>query len=1046
MQPRLLLLIFLFVWPLAKPHAQDSATALADEEDARATTVEARKHALSALLEASQQLLNAGQKPEAARALNRAGRFQLQLSMPDEAIITFRNTLAILQQTFNSPIRIDAFNGLAKAYNKLGKCNNTKLLVNNVRTLSDQIDYRAGKAEALLILSDCQNFGDHSLALRTAKESLELWRSIDNKRGMARTLVALGYYQMAQNLLVQSTESFEMALKLWRELKVPHEEAEALINLGFLEYRYGLWQASLSFYTQAQALIDEEAEPYMMGQILAGLAEAFIESGLPEIGLDRYRESLEFYRLARDSQAEFSIEWGIGRTHYLLGHYSEALAILNATRSKAESIGEFTLMAHCDDFLGRTYYAMNDTAAALDHFQAALERFTEAKNAMEAARTRALMGQIYERQGNLRKAMERYQTALAAFRNLSDQVNESATLYALGTLELKQGNVNAAEKYLHESIQVTEKMRRVSTSVDLTAAFSARVHERYEKYIDCLMRKYSESPSLSLAVQAFETSELVRARSLTELLHATQTNLFPGLDPQLGLQEKQLRQSLQINENARVTLLSGKYKKQQLETLEQKHRELETQYQTTIGTIRALNPNYERVIRPRAWALRQIQEQVVADDQTVLLEFSLGSEKSYAWVVTRSNLKSFELASKNSINEAATKVYDLLALEPGAETEKKLLEASRELSQLVLSPLAAELNKPRVIIVADGILNYIPFQILPLPSTNDEILVARHEIINAPSASTLGELQIEASQRQPATKVLAAFGDPKFSENVQRTEPNSSGVPLVAANTEQDTRWRSALRDIELNRDSFDPSVVRELFYAKRELDNLRDVVAGEDALVVSQYDATRERFLGADLTQYAMLHFATHGYLDPKRPENSGFVLSTVDRDGKKLDGFVGLREIYELRAPVALVVLSACQTALGKDVRGEGLVGLTRGFMYAGASSVVASLWKVDDEATAELMKLFYTNLLQRGMKPAAALQAAQNSIRSEPRWRSPHYWAGFTLQGQHREVIKTRLATTSLAWMWILIPGIGLLTVVVGLTLWYRRRRLSTGPKKI
>jgi hypothetical protein len=129
------------------------------------------------------------------------------------------------------------------------------------------------------------------------------------------------------------------------------------------------------------------------------------------------------------------------------------------------------------------------------------------------------------------------------------------------------------------------------------------------------------------------------------------------------------------------------------------------------------------------------------------------------------------------------------------------------------------------------------------------------------------------------------------------------------------------------------------------------------------------------------------------------------VDRGGKAQNGFVGLQDIYNLRAPVDLVVLSACRTGLGKDVRGEGLIGLTRGFMYAGASSVVASLWKVDDEATAELMKRFYTNMLRGGMTPAEALRAAQNSIRDEPQWSAPYFWAAFTLQGDYQYVIKGR-----------------------------------------
>jgi len=147
---------------------------------------------------------------------------------------------------------------------------------------------------------------------------------------------------------------------------------------------------------------------------------------------------------------------------------------------------------------------------------------------------------------------------------------------------------------------------------------------------------------------------------------------------------------------------------------------------------------------------------------------------------------------------------------------------------------------------------------------------------------------------------------------------------------------------------------------------------------------------------------------LNPTRPENSGLFLSTVTRDGRPQNGFVGLEDIYGLRAPVSLVVLSACQTGLGKDVRGEGLIGLTRGFMYAGATSVVSSLWKVEDEVTAELMKHFYTNMLQRGMTPAAALRAAQNHIREQPQWRSPYYWAAFTFQGDYQQSIKVSSPT--------------------------------------
>jgi CHAT domain-containing protein len=164
-------------------------------------------------------------------------------------------------------------------------------------------------------------------------------------------------------------------------------------------------------------------------------------------------------------------------------------------------------------------------------------------------------------------------------------------------------------------------------------------------------------------------------------------------------------------------------------------------------------------------------------------------------------------------------------------------------------------------------------------------------------------------------------------------------------------------------------------------------------------FQATRERALSPDLNQYRVLHFATHGLLNTARPQFSGIVLSLYDEKGRERDGFLRLNQIYNLRLANDLVVLSACSTALGKDVRGEGLIGLTRGFMYAGAPRVIASLWKVDDEATAELMKLFYRNLLKENMPAAKALSAAQAEMQQQPRWRSPYYWGAFTLQGDWR-----------------------------------------------
>ena len=259
---------------------------------------------------------------------------------------------------------------------------------------------------------------------------------------------------------------------------------------------------------------------------------------------------------------------------------------------------------------------------------------------------------------------------------------------------------------------------------------------------------------------------------------------------------------------------------------------------------------------------------------------------------------------------------------------------------------------------------------------------------------------------------------------------------------EQTAKASQQSRDIDLSGDDFDPSSIGQLFFAEREINSLREIATPSATFTATGFAANRKQLFSMDLSQYAILHFATHGLLDPKRPEHSGILLSMVDDQGKKQEGFISLQDVYSLRAPVDLVVLSACRTGLGKEIRGEGLVGLTRGFMYAGATTVVASLWKVDDEATSELMKRFYTEMLQNRKTPDEALRIAQNSIRQNPRWSAPHNWAGFTLQGEYQYVVNSKRGWRRYSTL-IVIGLVGIVLVSAGG--FYRYRLRGSAVKK-
>jgi CHAT domain-containing protein len=333
---------------------------------------------------------------------------------------------------------------------------------------------------------------------------------------------------------------------------------------------------------------------------------------------------------------------------------------------------------------------------------------------------------------------------------------------------------------------------------------------------------------------------------------------------------------------------------------------------------------------------------------------------------------------------------------------------------MILLPAAARLGQRRLLIVADGALQYVPFAALPDPGdggrqavgkntappvSNAQPLLAAHEIISLPSASTLAVLRQELRGRPTAPKMLAIFADPVFANDDVRRKA-AALRPSSKSGTKPLPSERSLLHEEETAASSVNGKLlIPRLPYTRQEAARILSLAPNGANLMALDYQANRATATSAELAQYRYLHFATHGVLDTERPGLSALVLSLVDEMGQPQDGFLRAHEIYNLKLPAELVVLSACQTGLGKEVRGEGLLGLTRGFMYAGAARVVVSLWSVNDRATAELMTKFYRHLLQEHQRPAAALRAAQLEMWKQKQWQAPYYWAAFVLQGDWR-----------------------------------------------
>ena len=310
---------------------------------------------------------------------------------------------------------------------------------------------------------------------------------------------------------------------------------------------------------------------------------------------------------------------------------------------------------------------------------------------------------------------------------------------------------------------------------------------------------------------------------------------------------------------------------------------------------------------------------------------------------------------------------------------------------MLLGPVAAQLGQKRLLVVPDGALEYLPFAALTVPSQASIAfvpLMVQHEVTSIPSASTLAVLRRELEGRAAAEKVVAVFADPVFDKADERVTGVSS----------RNAGGHHGAPAEEPAKSSDEVQALPRLPYTRQEAEAILALAPATGRKAALGFEANRTAAMSDDLSRYRIIHFATHSFLDSMHPELSGIALSMLDRQGKPQEGFLRSHEVFNLRLGAELVVLSGCRTGLGKEVKGEGLYGMTRGFMYAGSRRVLVSLWDVQDQATARLMTDFYRGLLgPKRPNTAAALRAAQIAIWREGRWQAPYYWAGFVLQGE-------------------------------------------------
>ncbi|NES66904.1 MAG: CHAT domain-containing protein, partial [Okeania sp. SIO2D1] len=604
------------------------------------------------------------------------------------------------------------------------------------------------------------------------------------------------------------------------------------------------------------------------------------------------------------------------------------------------------------------------------------------------------LGHVYSDLGEKQTALNYYQQALPIDRQVGVRDGEAITLYNIALLKRDQGKLTESLTFIEKSLEIIEDLRIKVASAELRASYFATVQDEYQFYIDLLMQLHKQNPNQGYDAKAFHASERSRARTLLELLNEASVNIRQGIDPKLAMTERKLQQQLNTIETQRIQLLSGEYTPEQKANIEQTRDKLIDEYDKLRNKIRTTSPNYAALTQPQPLTLKKVQQQVL-DNDTLLLQYSLGEESSYLWAVTKDSIHSYQLPPEAEIKNAAIELMVRITSPRERNDTAKIDSAADALTEIILKPVAEKLNKKRLLIVADRFLQEIPFSALSIPNTDGESdgyqpLIVNHEIVNLPSATTIANIRNGTKARKLAPKKVAIIADPVFSpEDVRLTgkttastsENRSRAFPLEAKQLDR------AARDVGIKWDRLPAT--------RTEAEVIMALIPESERTQAFDFQANRKTATSQELGKYQIVHFATHGFANGKQPELSGVVMSLVDKNGNWQNGFLRLNDIFNLNLPVELVVLSACQTARGKDIKGEGLVGLTRGFMYAGAKRVVGSLWYVDDAATADLMSQFYQGMLKQELSPVEALRAAQMQMLESG--ISPYYWGAFTLQGE-------------------------------------------------
>ena len=901
-----------------------------------------------------------GRSDKVAEAYLHAGDLYFETSRYDRA-------LAAYDQAFNvaeAPIepRCIALSRIVHTYANIGKSAETFRYLKRAQDMCANIPNPAVQANLLQSQGEALYWtGDMSKSIPVFNAAQDQFIAAGDKDGQAWALLMLAHARVSKSR-AEAVRLAQDALRLWTSTGNLYGVAKARLSLSSLAamaYEFERAQCNCGEALPVFQHISDKDNEATGWSILARISE---ETGHMGDALKYFRRTKNDFASVHDDLGEADVINGMAAVLISMRHYRQLLPLYEEKLRLAQRAHDSALIASALANQASVYQLRRDYAQAESLYRTSLAKYHGLENTYGEGHVFILLAGMEEEQAHYAKTpdveRDHYAKAISFLeeaRPLKEHTSEAGDLakidYQLAYIYLRMGRLEEALTPIERTIGIIESERLKIGDFDSRASYFAAVHQYYALYIQILMELHQKYPHENYLQRAFEASEKSKVRSLLDLLAAT-------------------------DRNSRCDELL----KRELDLVEIPQKESETEASSTAPAL----------------TLPQIQAELTGDD--LIVEYALGDQHSYVWVITRSQIVFHELPPSRQIEKLSQSFINSLVPpaahkdETASEYQKRISTAShnqrgaRELSRFLVEQLSLPTGK-RVLIVPDGALQRLPFAALPLSGKSGAgtPFVASHEIVVLPSASALGALRKKAEQRSSPASGTAVFADPVFTWN----RPGSGSAPKVEARSRA---LEGALRDVHGRQE------IGELPGSHDEAMAIEKILGKKNVHLALKYDANRQSVLKGYLSGYRIIHFATHGLLDAQHPEMSGLILSLFDSRGRPQDGYLRMGDIYNLKLTADLVVLSSCESALGKELQSEGIIGLPRAFLYAGAKSVIATLWKVDDEATAVLMEAFYKRI-KAGDPPSMALHRAQLEMIKNSRYSEPRYWAAFVLQGDYK-----------------------------------------------